>query len=165
MAYGNWGAFVYKSGKRRRDREDVAVFDDHLKQYSSGARIWTNLIEAQKKYGDSTKQPWHEHCHHAVLGDGPVRLCGYKEGAELWRIGRGKILRMKIPEPNYSKDNIQICASGQLYAITKGPWNWAFWQYGGNMINLWLREPDGSQWFAVCGYQYGAAHMKEGEKS
>lgn len=42
MAYSNYGAFVYKNGERRKDREDVAVFDDHLKDYPSGARIWVN---------------------------------------------------------------------------------------------------------------------------
>ena len=161
MAYGNYGAFVYKNGIHRKDRENVAVFDDHMKQYPSGARIWANLLEAKEKYGDCSEQPWHEHIHHAVLGDSLVRICGYKENAELWKIDEGKIIQIKFPEPDYSKDNIQICASGEI-GVSDGRYNWAFWQYNENMINLWLREPDGSNWFGVCGYQYGAGHMEEG---
>lgn len=163
MAYSNYGAFVYKDGERRKDREDVAVFDDHLKHYSSGMRIWANLLEAQKKYGDCTEQPWHEHCQHAVLGDSLVRLCAYKEHAGLWKLEKDRIIQVKLPETDYSKDNFQINVHG-LVAVYEETWNWAFWQYNENMINLWLREPNGSQWFAVCGYEYGAGHMEEGEE-
>ena len=50
MAYSDYGAFVYKNGTRRSDKEDTCVFD-----------------------GD-------ERLCHGVLGDGNIRVCCYKYG-------------------------------------------------------------------------------------
>ena len=73
MAYGNWGAFVYKDGERQPKREDNTPYcEDELEpgyyqafggNDENGERIITG-----KKLG----------VHHATMGHGKFRLCGYK---------------------------------------------------------------------------------------
>lgn len=68
MAYGNWGAFVYRNGKRAKDHEDASF--------------------RKNAYGrDDVK--------HAVLGGGRVRLCGYKCYPELFVDGEERELKWK----------------------------------------------------------------------
>lgn len=37
MAYGNWGAFVYRNGERQTDREDQTPYSEQLTPASSPA--------------------------------------------------------------------------------------------------------------------------------
>lgn len=55
MAYSDYGAFVWLNGKRREDKEDVAVF-------ASDNVDWINRI------------------HHGILGDGNIRVMCHKQG-------------------------------------------------------------------------------------
>jgi hypothetical protein len=59
MAYGNWGAFVYRNGERHKDGEDACPIP--------------------KKEGELFFETFH-----AVLGDGDVILCGYKHYPSLY---------------------------------------------------------------------------------
>lgn len=151
MAYSNWGAWVHKNDVRRTDREDVGVFDDDEKDAPTGARIFMNIIKNREKYPEGG-EPWHEHSHHAVLGDGPVRLCGYKNSAELWSMADdGKVVNVDLEQFKKAKDDYDAIYEGEFegckfYAA----------QYDGNMIRLSLTEADGSQWEATCGYEFGA---------
>lgn len=154
MAYSNWGAFVYKDGERRTDREDVGVFDDDEKDLPSGQKIFANILKNMDRQNDDF---WN-HSHHAVLGDGPVRLCGYKASPELYKIIGDKVEKVKIPTPDYEKDEWEISADGKV-EIYGEAWEWKFNQYGGNKIDLHLIEPDGSVWNSTCGYCYGAGWM------
>jgi len=148
MAYSNWGAFVHRNGERRKDKEDVGVFDTDESTIPSGWRIVANLVKNRDRGNDE----WYNHSHHAVLGDGPVRLCGYKSSPELW----------------IWKDGIALRINLETYRIGNGGEEWEgiyngeieghkfqARQFNGNMLNLWLRELDGSQWQSMCGYCYG----------
>lgn len=160
MAYSDWGAFVYQDGVRREDREDVAVFDDQDKAYPSGARIFMNLSRNLKRFGrEGTATPWYEHSHHAVLGDGAVRLCGYKQGPELWRATDEGAERIDMSPYalHVDQDGNPLAWSGTLdgYTFTATPVEEEHLR-----LMLLLFEPDGSRWSGHCGYLYGAGHME-----
>ena len=59
MAYGDYGAFVYKNSKRRTDKEDVSTFPKNT------AVGFTN-----KEMGEYWAE-WIVHdMHHGIIGDG-----------------------------------------------------------------------------------------------
>lgn len=151
MAYGNWGAFVYENGERRQDKEDVGVFDTDEKNCPSGFRIFANILKNREKYAEG-KDPWYTHSHHAVLGDGIVRLCGYKDWAELW------VCRKGVPERIDLETHEDASDYGEVYIDGKA-WKWEFRMYESAMVDLELVEPDGTVWKSTCGYGYGAGHM------
>lgn len=160
MAYSNWGAFVYKDGQRRTNREDVGVFDEDEAELPSGARIFANIAKAREKYGAAgEKQPAHEHSHHAVLGDGPVRLAGYKYHVDLWHLAEDGTVT------NLDLDQFEVKRSeyGTVETL-KGEYEGCRFtaeldEDSGNLIDLTLTEADGAEWTSRCGYLYGAGHM------
>lgn len=149
MAYSNWGAFVYKNGERRTDKEDVGVFDTDEKKIPSGMRIFANIIKNQNNNNDD----WYNHSHHAVLGDDIVRLCGYKCEPELYIVENNKIKSISLPE-SYEENQQE---KGEVIVDNK-EWIWEFRKFNGNMIDLKLIEPDRTEWTSRCGYCYGAGH-------
>ena len=160
MAYSNWGAFVYKDGARRKDREDVGVFDDDEKDVPSGLRIFANIIKGREKYGsDPSAQPWFEDSHHAVLGDGPVRLAGYKYKPELYRVAEDGT----VADIGFDQFETVLGDYGTVES-SRGEFEGCTFEVlldddTGNHIDLKLTEADGAQWTARCGYLYGAGHM------
>lgn len=87
MAYSDYGAFVYKDGKRRGDKEDVPVFgaDEEL-EVGAGARVCVNIL----KNRDSGNGEWWSYFQHGVMGDGDVRVSCYKQGfPSVWYIDDG----------------------------------------------------------------------------
>lgn len=146
MAYSNWGAFVYENGKRRQDKEDVGVFDTDESESPSCSRIFANIMKLREMFPDGDA-PRHMHSRHAVLGDAVVRLCGYKDQAELWVYRDSAVERIDIPT-----DEGGVEVDGVV-------WKYSFKMYDGNMIDLELTEPNGIVWTATCGYCYGAGHM------
>lgn len=85
MAYSDYGAFVYEDGRRRRDREDAEAFSDDLADLPSGTRIYAHLLGqiADGKLdgdGEADGDGLPDGIFHAVMGDGPVRVCLYKCG-------------------------------------------------------------------------------------
>jgi hypothetical protein len=177
MAYSNWGAFVNKDGKRRQDREDVAVFNDDEKDVPSGARIFANLIKNREKYGEGEEgikaTPWHEHSHHAVLGDGPVRLAGYKCHPELYVMNPdGTIETKELPDICYPVEGELHFGVSYYYDKEKYPdaaaeftdllykdYEIKIRHFDDNKIELYMKEPDGSVWTSTCGFEYGAGWM------
>lgn len=153
MAYSNWGAFVYKNGERRTDKEDVGVWDTDESDLPSGVRIFANII----KNRESGSNDFSSHSHHAVLGDGNVRLCGYKDYPLLYTILNGKSEKIPLPfdYDDQSEDTGVIeDDNGELY-------EWSYQHNGINRIYLRLKEPDGSIWTSTCGYEFGAGHVEE----
>lgn len=154
MAYSNWGAFVYQGGKRRRDCEDVPVFGDRSAESSapSSVRIFVNLLKL-KETGKLEISPWWQHAHHAVLGDGPVRLCGYKSYPELWVLRNDAPERIDIKWDPWEDDGARE-VSGEIDG-----YRWVA-EYGEDpeRVEITLIEPDGSTWTARCGYCIGAGH-------
>ena len=82
MAYNDYGAFVYKNGKRQTDCEDVPIFGEHDTDLAPGARIYASLIRQYGDAPDGEKGPfeWPSRCQHGTMGDGKVRIGAYKTG-------------------------------------------------------------------------------------
>jgi hypothetical protein len=151
MAYSNWGAFVYCNGKRREDKEDVGVFDTDEASCPRGFRIWANILKNREKYPNESN-PWYTHSHHAVLGDNDVRLCGYKDSAELWVCRDGKPEKIELDCDAEDEVSDEVSVNDKTWKYT--------YALGDTMVDLNLEEPNGTSWFATCGYQYGAGHME-----
>lgn len=142
MAYGNYGAFVYKDGSRQKNREDNTPYlEDELE-----AGYWQAFAGNNEKKLD---------CVHASLGSGRVRLCAYKNSPRLYL--DGKLLEIEKNSNTYLEDEIfQIEAEGEIEG-----YKFSISQYADNMIQLELVDPDGTKWTATCGYAYGAGHMDD----
>lgn len=135
MAYGNWGAFVYKNGERMHDWEDATPYKE--KEYESG------YIQAFMRA--KGRNP-----HHAVLGEKEVRLCGYKSFPVLFLNGK-----------EIDLDDHEIFDSESYDKRYEGELNGYVFkarQYNGNMVDLELVEPDGTIWKSKCGYNFGSGH-------
>ncbi len=122
MAYGNWGAFVFKEGIRMNGHEDA---DTGL---PSGHAL--------------------DLCH-AVLGDGRVKLCGYKSIP---------VLLVDNAQVDLQSFTIDATRPGDFAGLI-GDYRFRVTRHGSNYIDLFLREPDGSVWTATCGFEYGAGWM------
>ena len=60
-------------------------------------------------------------------------------------------------------DLVSFCTTPDLetwedneYAGTVNDHKFTATRYDGNMVDLWLKEPDGTVWTAKCGFEYGA---------
>ena len=153
MAYSNWGAFVTKNRIRRKDREDIGAFDTDESNLPSSMRIFANILKRREQNCNED----YNRSYHAVLGDGPVRLCGYKNHPRLFAIFNNEVEEVELPEPD--EEEWETDGHGELIVNSKR-YKWQFEQYDGNMIRLKLEEPDGSIWESKCGYCYGAGHME-----
>lgn len=76
MAYSDYGAFVRMNGERRRDKEDVGVYDTDEANLPSGMRVFANIVKNQ----NAGKDDWWRRSQHGVMGDGAVRVACYKQG-------------------------------------------------------------------------------------
>jgi hypothetical protein len=153
MAYSDYGAFVRCNGDRRHDKEDVPVFGDaDVEAAPSGARIFVHILKRRAE-GDHERKPW-DGIFHAVLGDGPVRLCGYKYYPVIFAVDDNGPRKIEVdPEDDddeYWQDGSE--ASGE----TDGH-KWRV-EMGERITSLWMQCPDGTQWTATLGYLHGAGH-------
>ena len=77
MAYSNYGAFVYRNGHRRRDKEDAPVLgSEDILCVGNGARIYVQL---SAQLAGIENKPW-EDIAHGVLGDGHIRVSVSRDG-------------------------------------------------------------------------------------
>lgn len=86
MAFNNWGAWVFKNGERRKDRECVIPFVDRYVPDEVWQRVWHNAMTKN----EDKKQQW-EQIHHAVLGDDEIRIGIYKDWCDLYVKAEDKI--------------------------------------------------------------------------
>lgn len=181
MAYSDYGAFVFKNGERRRDKEDVGVYDTDEASLPSGARIYANLL---KNMDAGTMGDWWRHSQHGVMGDGDVRVACYKErfpSFYVWREGADAPTKISFESIVYANDwedeDFIERYEGEMYCD---------WEVGyvlndftvpdldGYVFSAWhdpdgtaprqvawMREPDGTVWSCEYDAEYGAGF--EGE--
>lgn len=136
MAYGNWGAWVFRNGVNMPNWEDQTPYEEESRE--SGYHQAFNM---DGKLG----------VHHAVLGGNEVRLCGYKNYPALF-------VRMEAVDLDaYKTSDGDVWADGTWEGEVAG-YRFKAEQFNDNMIDLWLLEPDDTRWSARCGYCYGAGH-------
>ena len=92
---------------------------------------------------------------HAVLGQGRVRLCGYKGSPILYVDGASVDLEPYVTERD-PFTNLPLTWEGEVEGYRfKADFD------GYTLIDLELTEPDGTVWTSTCGYEYGAGWMDD----
>ena len=159
MAYSDYGAFVYKNGERRPDKEDVALFASDEETFgedsaniSSGARIWVYLLHSHGR-----EDSWIDHIHHGIMGDNNIRVLCHKQGLpQIYEATKDGIKEVQyIPDDadRYEYDTIKFEYNGYKFKFTSGK------PYVAEMT-----EPDGTQWKCEYDYQFGAGFEKTDEE-
>ena len=159
MAYSDYGAFVYKNGERRRDKEDVALFNSDEETFgedsaniSSGARIWAYLY-----HRGSREDTWIDHIHHGIMGDNSVRVLCHKQGLpQIYEATEDGIKEIPyIPEgtDHFNYNTVKFEYNGYKFKFTEGK------PYVAEMI-----EPDGTEWKCEYDYQFGAGFENNDEE-
>ena len=157
MAYNNWGAKVWRNGKPYPERCDVPVFRTPIVGFDKpGIQKFWSEISRLKEEGKILKEEgkledFRLHPHHCVLGDGPVRLAGYKDWGVLYvaddsapvvtNLGWGNGLEEKRRDEfmyGYKGQKYKVLVEGQDYRVL-----------------LRFEEPNGTIWHAVSGYKLG----------
>ena len=142
MAYGNWGAFVRRNGKREKQWEDATPYREQ---------------ELEPGYHQAFRRPEGFNPHHAVLGKDRVRLCGYKCYPRLYVDGESRDLEPFATEFTEDKVGDETFKNVTEYAGAIDGYEFRA-SLSENFVDLWLKEPDGTVWTATCGYEYGAGH-------
>ena len=141
MAYGNWGAFVYKNNVRQHNREDNTPYKEDERQ----AGYYQAFFDDGESLG----------CHHATLGDGEIRLCGYKSTPILYDKGRAvDLLQFYDGEPEIFEDEKYLPDEFELDFTYKN--HKISIEKECNRVDLSLYEPSGTFWKSECGYCMGA---------
>ena len=143
MAYGNWGAFVYKNDERMTDFEDNTPYEEN--EIQSG--YWQAFFNGKDGIN----------CHHAVLCDTELRLCGYKcypqllfkgEPVDLEQFYKGEL--QQIGDNEYLPDEYDMEFEFEGHKLKIETYE--------NFVELWVESPSGDKWYSKCGYCYGAGH-------
>jgi len=140
MAYGNWGARVYKDTKRMYQWEDQTPYKE--------SEIASGYIQAFLRNGPLKLNPYH-----AVLGEKRIRLCGYKNTPVLFI--DGKLVEIGTYVVTHNKNERNTWRGALILTGESKPYMFEAIQFDNNTISLDLTEPDGTVWNAICGYEYG----------
>lgn len=158
MAYGNWGAWVFRNGEHQPTHEDQTPY--HEETMAPGYHQAFGIHQtADAGFGspvlsrDAMVDP-----HHAVLGGADMRLCGYKNWARLYHQGA----EVELTPFKIGADTTEWGTEQDVYEGEIDGYRFRADQHNGNMIDLLLVEPDGTRWTARCGYGYGAG-IDDGE--
>jgi hypothetical protein len=139
MAYGNWGAFVYKNGERQPNWEDNTPYRE------------TNLTAGYWQAFGRQEGPEQISPHHAVLGKNRVRVCGHKNCFILYLDGKEIEDTDQYIVDTYENFDVDALHQGEIEG-----YKFRAKEFSGNMIDLELIEPDGTCWQSRCGYAFGA---------
>ena len=153
MAYSDYGAFVWKNGVRREDKEDVALFATDEETFGtssenipSGARIWASLLH-RKKSGELSN--WITSIHHGIMGDGDIRVMCHKQGLpQIYEATEDGINEIQFKDADihwYDYNPIDYEYKGYKFHFESNK------PYYAEMI-----EPDGTKWECKYDYAYGA---------
>lgn len=176
MAYGNWGAFVFRNGERMRAWEDNTPFLETSREagYHQAFGI-ANLTAAMTAQATGETIPADALLdrandlgpHHASLGGSNVRLCGYKAAPRLYVNGERVDLAPFVTETYDSwtgADGVTHHDGSEWEGAIEGHrFRAEFDTYTLNTVDLLLVEPDGTVWRAACGYCIGAGWQEDAE--
>lgn len=152
MAYGNWGAFVFRDGERMLAWEDQTPYREG--ELPAGY---------QQAFARSDKV----NPHHAVLGQRDVRWCGYKSGPVLFVRGEEvKDLRPYVTawegddKRTFEYQGVENYLYAEAWVGEVDGYRFKAERANdvGSIIELELVEPDGVTWTSRCGYMIGAGH-------
>jgi hypothetical protein len=139
MSIADYGAFVYLNGKQIKTW-DVTPYEIVLRE---------------------------TYRHHAILGKGRIRWCAHKYVPVLYVDGTAmedQELRKRYARSiEIDQDGFIWETDGTIYLGTIDGYCFLARPFDGNMIDIELREPDGSCWKARAGYQYGDSFAPDSE--
>jgi len=168
MAYSDYGAFVTCNGKRRTDKEDVAVFasdidtfGDNVNNIPSGLRIWAHLIykRSNNETPDYPDKDWVEYIHHGIMGDGPMRVVCHKQGLPgIYYWPEEVKCPEKIVIPETENNNFDRWDG---YDIEYESHGYKFHFVSSKPYRAEMVEPDGTHWECTYDYLYGAGFEDE----
>lgn len=93
MAYNNYGAWVFLNEHHRKDKENVEIYNQKPLNDAVWCRVWQQVKDNYTEEDESElKSSEWEYLHHAVLGDGDVRLGIYKETLSLFHKNGDKVV-------------------------------------------------------------------------
>lgn len=145
MAYGNWGAYVYMNGERQQHREDNTPYKEDEMQ----AGYW-------QAFGSGVRDDLGT--HHASLGNGPFRLCGYKSSPYIFWEGQPVDLKPFQKGKDAGTDKWWFYESEGI----EGEFNGYKFKCDPcedpEAVDMELTEPDGTKWTGKSGYCMGAGH-------
>lgn len=186
MAYNDYGAFVYRDGHRRRDREDTTLEAVLAGDYDPGLAgdmaIYAELLSRTRDDGSLEQVPFWAQTKHAILGTGPVYVLVYKYGlrmCELVHVTDGQVddvldehgMRAILGPSADATDDGSSYADPLGERPTTEPlslgWHGCDLAYvcrdpenaandGRAQNSLAFTEPDGTVWRAFYGSAYGA---------
>ena len=151
MAYSDYGAFVFKNGERREDKEDVAMFETPeetfgvpVEEIPSAARIFMSLIHADKI---GKEKSWITSIHHGIMGDGNIRVLCHKQSLpKVYELTEDGIEEINVPETEtFDWGTVEFEYKGHKFEFISGEPNIAI-----------MIEPDGTEWRCEYDYWYGA---------
>lgn len=161
MAYSDYGAFVYRNGERRTDKEDAPIFATDEETFGmdgteipSGAKIFVALC---KKMADMKKDagPLCNMISHGVMGDGDIRVSCYKCGRpDIYEATEDGIRTVEYCPENtnyFEYDRITFQYKGYSFVFDSGD----------RVYYASMTEPDGTEWECEYGYEYGAGFEDE----
>ncbi|WP_143711794.1 hypothetical protein [Cryptobacterium curtum] len=164
MAYSDYGAFVHLNAKRRRDKEDVGVYDTDEAVFPSGVRVYANIIK-----NGGGKVPWYRHSQHGVMGDGDTRVACYKQGWPTiyhWEKGADKpeefdfdkLSRMLGLDDFEEYDGTRYAPDEYDHEFILYGWRFRFWGdlNGGTPKYGAVMQRDEEYWECTYDYCYGA---------
>lgn len=155
MAYSDYGAFVFKNGDRRRDKEDVALFNSDEETFGessenipSATRIWVYLSK------NINNTSYLNYIHHGIMGDGDIRVMCHKTGLPriYERIGEN------INEIKFAPDDTDHWNYPPIDYEYKG---YKFRFDSCHPYVAEMTEPDGTYWRCEYDYEYGAGFEDE----
>jgi hypothetical protein len=141
MEFQCWEGIVIKNGIRRPDKEVIAPYDTEA---TAGTQRQYRYHDYLKRFKDTNvllkDVPWHKYPHHVVLGDGPVRLCAFKDAVELWVKDGDDIREIKILDSEKGEVRSDVVESEH------GRYTFSYKRFETSFIDMELTEPDGSIW-------------------
>ena len=160
MAYSDYGAFVYRNGERRQDKEDAPLFATDEETFGadintipSGARIWVSLMHSKKT---GRELDWLNSIHHGIVGDGPVRVLCHKYGLpEIYDLGC-KDGPKKIDYYDAEKTGSDDFEAFSFEFVASDYQTYKFFFDHDDTYTVEMTEPDGTLWTCTYGYGYGA---------
>lgn len=174
MAYSNWGGGVWKNNQLlTAEKCDVAVYDDAVESdVPHSLRIWYFLLHEAAKKSEETQ--WYNRPHHAVLGDGKIRVGLYKTSFELYEADDdGNVVTVdvtKLLDPKHiweydPKDGTEP----RRYVDNETLYQGTTFTYKGHKfsleyddcpckISVEMKTPEGDIWTGFSGYCMGAGY-------
>jgi hypothetical protein len=150
MAYSDYGGYAYRNGARVEDRSDCTITPEGDTFGTPGCYPGFAMAAAGVSHDEVSKRvEWP--CGHAVLGDGPIYVVLYKQGASAFRgperIDANLNWDWNDDEAEEQRRTLEVDGYSLEVALT---------QEDNYYVYAKLTQPNGTVWHGFSGYGVGA---------